>query len=378
MSASYAAATVALEEEERDAETRENTEPDAEQRERVELRSRASLTEYLLARAQGRLVSGAEGELCAAAGVSGIPLELWDVPRETRAVTEAPGTVGVNLDPIRPAVFANSIATRLGIAMPRVGSGTYATATITTSQTADAKAKSAAIAATAGAMTVTTATPKRVSARLELTIEDVAAVGAENFESALRENLSLSLSDELDDQAINGDGNAPNLTGMLQRLTDPAAPGAGVATFDSFVAAFAGGIDGLWSNTVKDVAMVAGVDTYALSAQTFRDATGQDLGAISFADYAAAHFGGWWTNKRMPAKANHVQQGILYRKGRSMAGGSGGMRTAVCPHWGEVSIDDIYSGSAKGERAFTMHVLLGDVILVQPDAYAQVAFRVST
>ena len=56
-------------------------------------------------------------------------------------------------------------------------------------------------------------------------------------------------------------------------------------------------------------------------------------------------------------------------------GASMGMRTAVCPHWGEVSIDDIYSGSASGQRSFTMHVLLGDVILVQPDAYEQVAFK---
>ena len=52
-----------------------------------------------------------------------------------------------------------------------------------------------------------------------------------------------------------------------------------------------------------------------------------------------------------------------------------GMTTCVCPHWGEVSIDDIYTGSAKAERYFSMHVLLGDVILVQPDAYAQVAFQ---
>ena len=377
------AATVALEEEEREAETRETKGPDAEQRERIELRSKASLTNYLLAAARGRMVDGPEAELAAAAGVEGIPLELWDVPgpggeRETRAVTEAPGTVGVNLDPIRPAVFANSIAPRLGIAMPRVGSGTYATGTITTSQSADAKAKSAAAVGTAGAITVTTATPKRVSARLELTLEDIAAVGQANFESILRENLSLALSDELDDQAINGAGQNNDLTGIFQRLTDPSAPGAGVATFDTFVAAFAGGLDGLWANTVKDVAVVAGVDTYALSARTFRDAAGQDLGATAFSDYAAAHYGGWWTNKRMPATASHVQQAILYRKGRSMAGGSGAMRTAVCPHWNEVSIDDIYSGSAKGERYFTMHVLLGDVILVQPDAYAQVSFRVST
>ena len=356
---------------------------DAEQRERVELRSKAKLSNFLLAAAQGRMVSGAEHELQAAAGVSAIPIELWDVPvpaeqrsTEERAITPAPGTVGVNLDPIRPAVFANSIAARLGIDLPRVGSGTYATATITGSQSATAKAKSAAIDATAGALTVTTATPKRVSARLELTLEDIAAVGQQNFESILRQNLSLALSDELDDQAINGDGQAPNLTGILKRLNDPSAPGA-VADFDTFIAAFVGGIDGLWANTVQDVAIVCGVDTYKLSAVSFRDIATADLGAISFSDYAMQHFGGWWTNKRMPAAASNDQAAILYRKGRSAMGASAGMRTAVCPHWGEVAIDDIYSGAAKAERSFSMHVLLGDVILVQPDAYAEVAFQVA-
>ena len=374
------AATIAVEQEETEQRQTTIEHPDGEQRERLELRSRASLINYLLAAARGRIVDGAEAELQAAAGVQGIPLELWDLPdTEQRAVTGAPGTVGVNLAPIRPAVFANSIAPRLGIQMPRVASGTYATATITTSSTtAAAKAKSGDAPATAGAFTVTTATPKRVSARLELTLEDIAAVGQANFEAILRETLALALSDELDKQAINGDGQAANLTGILQRLTNPSAPGAGVAGFDTFVAAFAGGLDGLWANTVKDVAIVAGVDTYSLSAGTFRDAAGQDMGDKAFSDYAAEHYGGWWTNKRMPATANHVQQAILYRKGRSMMGGSGGMRTAVCPHWNEVSIDDIYSGSGKGERYFTMHVLLGDVILIQPDAYAQVSFRVST
>ena len=374
------AAMIGLEEEEREAETKETDSPDAELRERIELRGKAQLTNFLLAAARGRIVDGAEAQLCAAAGVQGIPLELWDLPRpaEQRDITPAPGTVGINLDPIRPAVFANSIAPRLGVQMPRVMSGTYATGTITTSQTATPLAKSAAAVGAVGAISVTTATPKRISARLELTLEDIAAVGQANFESILRENLALALSDELDDQTINGNGTAPNLAGIFERLTDPSAPGAAVATFDDFVAAFAGGIDGLWANTIKEVAIVAGVDTYRLSAQTFRDIATADLGDKAFADYAMQHFGGFWTNKRMPAKASHVQQAILYRKGRSMMGGSGAMRTAVCPHWNEISIDDIYSGSAKGERYFTMHVLLGDVILVQPSAYAQVAFRVST
>ena len=180
----------------------------------------------------------------------------------------------------------------------------------------------------------------------------------------------------MDDQAINDNGTAPNLSGIFQRLTDPTAPTA-VAGFDDFVAAFAGGVDGLWANTVKEVAIVAGVETYRLSARTFRDATGQDLGDKAFSDYAMAMYGGWWTNSRMPDPASNIQQAILYRKGRSMLGGAGAgaMRTAVCPHWNVIDIDDIYSGSGKGERYFTMHVLLGDVILVQPNAYAQVAFQ---
>ncbi len=359
-----------------ESETRANRE-DAEARERLELRSRASLTAYLRAALAGRQVDGPEAELRSAAGVGdGIPLELWDTApsengdRETRqdATTGTPGTVGVNLDRIRPAVFAASIAPRLGIEMPRIQSGTYASATITTSLTAAAKAKGTAAEATAAAFTVTSVIPKRISARLGIRIEDVAAVGQANFESILRENLSLVLSDALDDQAINGDGSAPNLAGILHALTDPSAP-ASVADFDAFAAAHAGGIDGLWANTMKDVSIVCGPETMALSARTFQAATNYK-GELSAAAYATANTGGWWTNERMPDPASDVQQAILYRMGRSM-------RTAVCPHWNEISIDDIYSGSAKGERYFTMHVLLGDVILVQPAAYAQVAYKLA-
>ena len=345
-------------------------EPDAEMRERVELRSRASLTTFFTNAAKGRLASGAERELQSAAGVGeGIPLELWDVQTETRAVTAAPGTgTGVNLDPIRPQVFAASIAPRLSIEMPRVPSGTFSSATISTGLTAAAKAKSGAATATAAALTVSTATPKRVSARLELTLEDIASVGAENFESALRENLSLALSDALDTQVINGNGTSPNLTGMLQRLTDPSAPDSGVETWTRFLAIQSGGIDGLWAARLSDIAIVVNPETYRLACGTFQGNDSEE----SAASYLERMGGGFWTNSRMPAKASHIAQGILHRKGRT------GVRTALCPHWGEVGVDDITSGSAKGERYFTLHVLLGDVIVTQPGAYSQVAFRVST
>ena len=126
-------------------------------------------------------------------------------------------------------------------------------------------------------------------------------------------------------------------------------------------------------------------NAHRLSAATFRDpstGTAGGRGDKAFSDYGMEHYGGWWTNTRMPDGAtfmsvDNVQQAILYRMGRSMKGGAGAMRTAVCPHWNVIDIDDIFSGSAQGERYFTMHVLLGDVILVQPNAYAQVAFQVA-
>ena len=359
---------------------------DAETRERIELRSKAMLGNYLSAAAKGRMVDGAEAELSSAAGINGIPLELWDtaVERrqgEERAITPAPGTVGVNLDPIRPAVFANSIAMRLGVDMPRVPSGTFATGTITGSQSAAALAKSGAAVGAIGAITVTTATAKRIAGRLELTLEDIASVGQANFEAILRQNLALSLSNALDDQVINGDGQAPNLVGFFQRLDDPVNAPAQVSTFDDFAAAHAAGVDGLWSNTIMEVGIACGPATYRLAGRTFQTATNYK-GELSAAAYARENTGGLWTSKRMPDAAtfetvDNVQQAILYRMGRSAMGASAGMRTSVCPHWGEIGIDDIYSGSASGERYFTLHVLLGDVILVQPDAYEQVAFRVA-
>lgn len=388
------AAAQAVEDEDRAAADKAKDTPanqaDPEMRERIELRGKASLGRYLAAAIRGRAVDGAEAELQQAAGVDGIPFELWDVPTERReagtedrAITAAPGTVGINLDPLRPMVFAPSIVDKLAVDMPMVPSGTFASGTITTAATADAVAKSADVPETAAAFTVGTTTPHRIGASLNLTLEDIAAVGQANFESLLRQHISLVLSDELDKQLLNGDGQNDDLTGMFARLTDPAAPGATVADFDDFVAAFAGGIDGLWATTVDQVAIVCGVDTYTLSAQSFRDRVidqgqrgGVSLGDTAFADYAREHTAGWWTNKRMPAKANHIQQAILCRKGRSMMPSP--MRLAVCPHWGSFSVDDIYTGARKGERRYVISALVGDVILVQPDAYAQVSFRVST
>ena len=363
-----------------------------EHRERVELRSRASLVNYVTSAIRGRAVTGAEAELMAAAGVDGIPLELWD----TAPVTEARRAVlrsqyeKASRHPrrrrrsastwtfLQPAVFR--------AVDPATSGRRYAASRKRHVCDGDRHHESDRWQLRQGA-SIRWRPPgrsrcrppprKRISARLELRIEDIAAVGQANFESVLRENLSLALSDELDDQALNGAGgnSGADLIGLFERLTSPTTTPTTAADFDDFVASFADQVDGLWATRTADVSIVVGPATYQLSAKTFRDIATADLGNTAFSDYAMSMYGAWWTNRRMPAPASNYQQAIVYRSGRMTMPMT--MRTACAPHWGYLTIDDIYSGSASGTRFFTSHVLLGDVLLVQPDAYAQVQYRVA-
>ena len=349
---------------------------DAETRERIALRGKATIGGFILARMQGRMPAGELAEYASACGVSdGIPIDIFEkdrpAPVEHRAdaATVAPATgTGATLAPIQPFVFSKSIAPQLGIDMPTVGSGAYSEATISTALTADAKAKGVAQESTAAVLTPATATPRRISGRLTLNIEDVAAIGQANFESAMRDCLMMTLGDRYDRQCITGDGAPPNVNGLVNQLTDPADPGA-VATFALFLKAAADQIDALWATQLSEVAMITNADTYRLSAQSFR-ANNADL---SFSDYARQALAAWSCNARMPATtAGKIARAIVYRMGKP------GIRTASHPMWESLVIDDVYSDSASGQRHVTMHLLVGSkVLLIQPDAYRLAEFKVA-
>lgn len=372
------AATLAEGDEERRALERE---PDAEMRERIELRSKASLTNYLIAAAQGRMVDGAELELRQAAGVNQIPLELFDVPqRETRADTATPAPAagtGVNLSPIFPSIFARAVLPRLGVAMPRTPSGTYATGTVTTDLTAAAVAKGTAQESTAAAITTKTTTPHRVSARLSIRLEDVATIGIGNFEAILRQNLSLALSNRLDHLGLTGDGQNANPQGLLSQLADPTDPTA-IVKFDGFVKLVADGIDGgPWAETMQAVWLLVNAETMRKAETTFQSANNYK-GELSAAAYLRQHAGGFFSSSRMPATASHIAQCLRYRAGTMGLDGVNAMQTATCPVWNELGIDDIYSDAASGTRHFTLHTLIGDVLIIQSDAYERVDLKVSS
>ena len=350
----------------------------------VELRSAASVSQYLAS--FGRSLSGAEAELNAEMRLADhqIPMSLW-TPKgnvehrsgiEERAVTAAPSTVGVNLD-LYPQIFAPSASRFLRIEMPMVPSGSYSTARLTSgADAAAAKAKGAAVPEIAATWVVATTVPHRVGASVAVAIEDIAAIGAGDFEATLRTHISLELSSELDRLMLVGDPSttAPETKGIIGQITASAVAAATIASFDEFLGEMIAGVDGLWASTLSDVAMLVNPATYRRAAGTFRDVA-EDAGSVAFSDYAAVMTAGFSANKRMPAATAHVAKAILCRRGHTMEPAP--MRIATMPTWGHVAVDDVYTGAKTGQRSYVISALVGDLILIQPDAFAVRSLTVS-
>ena len=350
---------------------------DGEDRERRELRSRCRVASYVGAALDGVPVQGAEAELSAAAGCPGaVPLELFtrrsetrrngngDTP-EARAVTPAPATTDENLAGIVPAIFDRSAAAWLGIEMPTVATGDAGYPVLSTSVTGGVVAKSADAPETAGAFSVTMAQPRRISGAFRFTVEDAARLSG--MEEALRQNIGSVLSDALDNQAVNGSGSGDgSVNGLLNILTDPAAPAANAETFARYVAAAAGHVDGLFAVDLAGIRQLVGVATYGHMAGAFR--ANED--SMTAEGWLMDRTGGVRTTRRISAPAGNIQQAIVRRANPA------GDRVAVMPVWeGLQLIRDPYTAAGKGEIVVTGLMLVGDVIVLRSGAFVQDSYR---
>ena len=329
-------------------ETRETTE-DAETRERRELRGRARLGDFIASAITGRPVAGASAEYAEAVGCPDmLPIELLAVEEretETRAVTPGPSSETVtSTRPTVPRPFARSDAAALGVSMPTVAAGEAHYPALTTAPPAGMKAKDAAADSTAAAFSLTKREPGRLTGQFVIRAEDVALLPS--MESDLRGAITSQMSNQLDDQVIDGDGNAPNLSGLFHQAADVAAAG-NVETFATGVARFAGLIDGLHANGWGNVRALIGTASFALYSSLF-----QSNGDMSLYDYLAGKLGALRVSTRVPAVAATAQKGI------AVLGAQG--QPITVPVWRGVQfIVDPYTQAGAGQRVITAVSLIG-------------------
>ena len=333
-----------------DDEVIEESEIDAEVRERSEIRSRARVAAYIAAAADQQPLTGAEHELSAAYGLPAghMPIEMLQPETrengEVRTVTPGVSAPGASSG-ISPIVFEASAAASLGVTFPVVPSGQANFAVMTTAPTATPLDQSSSAPATAGAFRLDTRTPTRISGQFEVEVEDLALLP--NMEESLRGSIAEVIAEAVDSQVIAGNNSGANLNGLFQQATNVTADTA-VETFQKGVARYAALVDGKYASGWGDMRAIIGSKTFALYASLFRNGSDGSL-----FDYLVSKLGSIRVSDRVPAVSSMAQKNIAVL--------TGGNQPIRVPVWRNIRlIRDEFTGAGDGKIVVTALVLVGD------------------
>ena len=334
------------------------------------LSNRSRLSSFVRSAISGNSIVGAEKELQDAAGIeergpNGGVLVPWAALQETRAdaATAAPSGGGQRQHlGIIGRVFARTATAFLGARMESVGMGEQSYIVLSGGVNPEVKAAGAGKDSEKATLSAVTLTPRRLTAAYTLRVEDIAKVPG--FENGLRRDLADAIGAELDDQTINS---ASNPTGFFAALSDPSKPSK-VADFGAYAQAGASGVDGKHANSLGEVRMLVGPQTYSHAGGLVASGTAQT---------AAAHLqevtGGFQASDHVPAMdaTSKTQQAILYRSG-AMADAD----SLVALWEGLEIIRDPYSGASQGEVRITA-ISLFDFAVLRAAAYSKLAFKIA-
>ena len=365
-------AALAVEDAERQVAEREAAQigdlaPDPETREKLELRSKARVSDFFVARLRGQPVTGASLEFSQAEGCEGaIPRSLLRDP-ETRAdaATPAPATHPTMPNVIQGFAYPMPVHEYLGVQVVPQTEGDASYPVVTSALTGAMAAVGVAADSAAAALTVTKhAADRRLQTRLTLRREDLAAYPA--IEAALKMNLQLEQDATLDDQVLTGDDSSPNLDGLQHQVAVTAESTS--TTFDLAVGKIAALVDGLYAPDLKAIRLVVNAATAAWMMKTFRSTAAQGGENETLWSYLSRELGGLRASARMPASASNVAWCIAHRMG--VPGQLG-----VVTNWGGITIEDIYSDSKSGLIHCTAIQVVQGVGLLRADAWKAISIK---
>ena len=325
---------------------------DPESRELEGLITRSNLGEVFDAAISHGQTSGAIRELQEHFGMNGnqVPLELIK-----RAYTPAPTDVGANMAPIIQPVFPQSAAAWCGVDMPSVPAGQAVYPVLTNNDAAADVDAGSSVSEITGAFTSDVLKPRRIQASFFYRREDAALFAG--MDSALRQNLSDSLSSGLDKYVLTADG------GLLDHGTDPTA--GTVETFASYRKAIFDAVDGRYAPDTAGVRLLVGPASYGHMSGLYRGNNADD----SALDSVMRISGGVRVSAHVPAAASDIQQAVLAR--------GLGYRHAIAPIWDGVTlIPDEVTKAATGEIVLTA-IMLANFKVLRADGYQRKAFKLA-
>ena len=340
---------------------------DPEQRERLELRGKARVTDFIVARLRGQPVTGASLEYSQAEGCEGaIPPSLLREP-ETRAdaATLAPATHPTMPNQIQGYAYPPPIHEYVGVQVVPQAEGDAAYPVVSTALTGGMVAAGVAGDSAAAALTITKhVADRRLQTRLTLRREDLAAYS--QTEAAWKMNLVQEQAATLDVQVLSGDDSSPNLDGLQHQVIVTAESTS--TTFDLAVGKVAGLVDGLYAPDLKAIRLVVNPAVAAWMMKSFRSTAAVGGVNETLWSYLSRELGGLRASKRMPASASNVAWCLAHRMG--VQGQLG-----VVTSWGGVTIEDVFSDSKSGLIHCTAVQVVQGVGLLRADAWKAISIK---
>ena len=336
------------------------TTPDAEERERLQLVSRASLGAIFSAAVERRSLDGAEDELQKhlALNANQIPIDLLRAPVEHRAITPAPTHVGTTEQAVLMPVFADGDAAFLNVDQVTVPNGDATFPVLTNRPTVGGPhSDSTEVVETTGAFSAELVKPSRLQAAFTYRRVDVARFSA--MGEALRQALNEALSESLDVQTVSG------ASGLLGGTNLNAHAQASLDTFATYVSKFGfGRVDGRYASSAKAVKVLMGSGGYTHAGSVYRGDQSQE----SAIDRLMTIGGGVRVSPHIAAVAATKQQTIVRL---------GARRDMVAALWSGITIiPDEVTRAKQGEIVITA-VMLAAVKILRADGFYKAEIKVA-
>ena len=352
-------------------ESRQHT-PDAEERERLELREQASVAEFVAAAFESRSVSGPSADYSQAMGLAAttMPIELLAPSQEERTETDANTvtTAGTWLD----RILAETAAAAIGVTTHAASPGQEAIPVTTAGAAYQQRARDEAAAASAWSVGVSMLTPKLGAVAVDFTIQDAARLPG--LEDALTRDLRQVLAEGVDRAVFLGDtgadGTDADITGIISTANIATAEigQTAKATGEGHAAALAGLINGAEAARVSDLRVVASIATlqYVLSNKSASgNAVDQSISQYLDAIGLGVRMGRAGLDDTATAENDYA---YVVGRGRGIAG------AAVIGMWGGLTlVRDVYSSVRSGGVQLTGQYLW-DFAVPRPSNFALVDY----
>ena len=327
--------------------TEEATKPDEKL---LELRSAVSFKDYARAVVEERAFDGAAAEFNQEIGLRGsrdFPLEML-VPLEERTTTDADGRVAQTrwLD----RLFADTGAMKMGVTFEAVEPGGQSYPVTTAGANSKQRGRSEAADDDAWTMSVTKLEPAGRRARLVFSVEDDLRVPG--LEAALRRDLEMDMTEQVDRAIFVGDANAnengADITGLktAANVTEITVTQANKVKGPESLAKFASLVDGKHAAGFGDLRICAAVGAWRLWESTVINAQAENQTLAAF--YRAAGLS-WSVRDTGETAHTNGKFGAFIGLGRGIAG------AGVAAIWtnGRLIRDEI-TKAANGEVALTL------------------------